>query len=175
LTLQGLKTLPLRLRRQSASAQRVAEWLGGAPGVERVHYPTLGTPEQRALAERQHQGGHGAVVSFEVKGGIEGAREAAGRLRLCRLVEHVGSVETLVTHSASMTHADVPPEDRRRAGVSDGLLRLSIGLEDPADIIADLALALARGGVVEESTVFAAPTLTAPALSGPVPAGEVVA
>jgi hypothetical protein len=84
------------------------------------------------------------VLSFELEGGFEAASQLASGLRLCRLAEHVGTVETLVTHSASMTHADVDPAERRQAGISDGLLRLSVGLEDPRDIIADLQRELAK-------------------------------
>jgi len=140
LTLQGLKTLPLRLRAQSASASQLAAWLAAHPAVVRVHYPSLAAP---ALAESQHLGAHGAVLAFEPAGGSAAARHVAGTLRLCRLVEHVGSVETLVTHPATMTHADLTPAERARAGVSDGLLRLSVGLEDVREIRDDLESALA--------------------------------
>ena len=140
LTLQGLKTLPLRLRAQSASAATLAGWLDTHAAVARVHYPSLAAP---ALAGAQHLGAQGAVLSFELAGGLAAARHVAGALRLCRLVEHVGSVETLVTHPATMTHADLTPTDRARAGVSDGLLRLSVGLEDVREIQDDLESALA--------------------------------
>jgi cystathionine beta-lyase/cystathionine gamma-synthase len=143
LTLQGLRTLPLRLRRQSESARRLADALARRPEVARVHYPTRLAGAAAELAERQHLGAHGAVLSFELAGGAPAARELLGRVRLCRLAEHVGSVETLLTHSASMTHADVPPEERRLAGIDDGLLRLSVGLEEPEDILRDLLGALA--------------------------------
>ncbi|HVQ27273.1 MAG TPA: PLP-dependent transferase [Planctomycetota bacterium] len=142
LTLQGLRTLPLRLRRQSESAAYVARQLAVRPEVARVHYPTLLTGAQAEVARRQHRGAHGAVLSFELRGGAAAARALLTRVRLCRLAEHVGSVETLLTHSASMTHADVPPDERRQAGVSDGLLRLSVGLEDPEEILRDLVQAL---------------------------------
>jgi cystathionine beta-lyase/cystathionine gamma-synthase len=147
LTLQGLRTLPLRMARQSRSAARLAGWLQGRRGVRAVHHPAHAPdPEQRALAEAQHlragDGLHGAVVSFELGSAALAARVAA-RVRRCRLVEHVGSVETLLTHPASMTHADVPPEQLREAGVSPALLRLSVGLEPPELIIADLEAALA--------------------------------
>lgn len=138
LTERGLATLPLRLREHSRNAQRVAEFLAGRVGVARVHYPGLEGFAQRGLAERQHAGYHGGVVSFEVEGGLIGARRLLEGLRLCALVEHVGSVETLVTHSASMTHADVPRAQRWRAGITDGLVRISVGLENPSDVIADL-------------------------------------
>lgn len=150
LTERGLATLPLRLRAHSEHAQRVAEYLDSSAGVRVVHYPGLAGHPQRALAERQHAGIHGGVVSFEVEGGYDAARRLLASLKLCSLVEHVGSVETLATHSASMTHADVPREQRLRAGITDGLVRISVGLEEPEDIIADLRQGLAglvaRGG-----------------------------
>jgi cystathionine beta-lyase/cystathionine gamma-synthase len=144
LTLQGLKTLPLRLARQCRSAARVAQWLADHPAIEQVYYPGLPDFPQRALAERQHRHLHGNVLSFEVRGGYETAVKLVCRLKICRLVEHVGSVETLVTHSASMTHADVQPQQRRAAGISDGLLRLSVGLEPWREIVRDLRQAIAH-------------------------------
>ncbi|RKY17103.1 MAG: cystathionine gamma-synthase [Planctomycetota bacterium] len=141
-TLQGIKTLPLRVERQSASAARVADWLETRPEVSRVCYPGRGADAE--LAARQHDGAHGAVVSLELTGRADAARSLLTGLSLCRLAEHVGSVETLVTHPASMTHADVPPEQRAAAGLPDGLLRLSIGLEPADAIIADLEQALDR-------------------------------
>lgn len=143
ITLQGLKTLPLRLDRQSANALQVAEWLQDHPDVERVFYPGLADFPQRRLADAQHLGGHGGVVSFEIAGGVEAGRALMNGLRLCKLVEHVGSVETLVTHPASMTHADVPREQRESVGLTDGLVRLSVGLEDPGEVIGDLDQAIA--------------------------------
>lgn len=140
LTLQGIKTLPLRLRRQSETARILADGLDGLPGIARVAYPTLTSPE---LAERQHRSHHGAVLSIELEGDLDAAIRFTGAVRLCRLVEHVGSVETLLTHPASMTHADVPPGTRRAAGLSDGLVRLSVGLEEPQEILTDLQQALA--------------------------------
>jgi cystathionine beta-lyase/cystathionine gamma-synthase len=143
LTLRGLKTLPLRLKEQSRNAQRIAEWLAAHPAIERVHYPGLPGFEQADIARTQHIGGfHGGVISFELTGGTQAGIDLLTNVRLCRLVEHVGSVETLITHPASMTHADVPPEHRRRVGIADGLVRLSVGLEDPADVIADLEQAI---------------------------------
>ncbi|MBL8897948.1 MAG: aminotransferase class V-fold PLP-dependent enzyme, partial [Planctomycetes bacterium] len=129
LTLQGLKTLPLRLRRQSESAARIADHLAAHPEVRVLHYPPRANA---ALAAHQHLGAHGAVLSFELAGGYERARAFVRHVRLCRLVEHVGSVETLLTHSASMTHAGVPREERERIGIAEGLLRLSVGLEEPS-------------------------------------------
>ncbi len=142
LTVQGLKTLPVRLREQSAHAQWIAEWLTSHPFVANVHYPGLNSFGQAALANRQHLHVHGNVVSFEVVGGKDAALKMLPKLSLCTLVEHVGSVESLITHSASMTHADVPLAQRRAVGISDGLLRLSVGLEDPNDVVADLDSAL---------------------------------
>lgn len=146
LTLQGLRTLPVRLERQSRSARAIANALIEEPDVARVHYPTL-CAEQAALADRQHVGPReargGAVVSFELAGGYERACAVLDEVRECRLVEHVGSVETLLTHSASMTHGGVSREEREAAGVTEGLLRLSVGLEDPDVLIADLRQAIA--------------------------------
>ncbi|MEM7621906.1 MAG: aminotransferase class I/II-fold pyridoxal phosphate-dependent enzyme [Planctomycetota bacterium] len=146
-TIRGIKTLAIRLATQSQTAATVAGWLSGGlsgrDGVERVCHPGVAQGEtQQGIAARQHhrasEGLHGAVVTFEVAGGIAGARAFCASLELCRVAEHVGSVETLVTHPATMTHADVAPADRERAGISDGLLRLSVGLEDPGAIIEDI-------------------------------------
>jgi cystathionine beta-lyase/cystathionine gamma-synthase len=143
-----VKTLPLRLRAQSAAALTVARYLKGHPLVERVHYPGLASFPQAGLAARQHLGAHGGVVTFEPVGGAAGGRAVLNAVRLCRLVEHVGSVETLITHPATMTHGDVPPEQRRRVGITDGLVRLSVGLERVDDIVEDLDRALAAAGEV---------------------------
>ena len=142
LTVRGIKTLPIRMRAQSEHADAIARWLATHPSIERVHYPGAANFPQRDLARRQHRTHHGGVVSFEVAGGAEAAICVLESVQLCSLVEHVGAVETLVTHPATMTHADVPAEQRRRTGISDGLIRLSVGLEDPADVIADLDRAI---------------------------------
>jgi cystathionine beta-lyase/cystathionine gamma-synthase len=141
LTLRGIKTLPLRLRQHSAHAQAVASWLEAHPRVTRVLYPGLPSFPQHDLAHRQ-QRGQGGILAFEVQGGLEAGTALMNAVRLCALAESLGAVETLVTHPASMTHGDVPREQRERAGVTDGLVRLSVGLEDPADVIADLAQAI---------------------------------
>ncbi len=146
LTLNGLKTLPLRLERQSASAQSLAERLAEHPATSRVLYPGLPDFPGREIAERQHLGAHGAVLAFELAGGAESARRLLGAVQLCRVVEHVGAVETLLTHSASMTHAGVSPEQRALVGVTDGLVRLSVGLEDLESIWDDLTSAIAVAG-----------------------------
>ena len=142
LTLRGLKTLPLRLQQHSSNAQRVAGWLEQHPKVARVHYPGLAGFPQFALAQQQ-QSLPGGMLAFELKGGAEAGIQLMNTVRLCLLAENLGAVETLITHPVSMTHADVPREIRERTGISDGLVRLSVGLENPADIIADLDAALA--------------------------------
>ncbi len=142
LTLQGVKTLPLRIERQSANARVIAEWLAAHDEAKVVHHPSLRSCPQRELADAQHRGEHGAVLSFELHGGEERAGRLLRNLRLCRLAEHVGSVETLLTHSATMTHAAIPKPEREAVGISDALLRLSVGLEDPRDVIEDLSHAI---------------------------------
>jgi cystathionine gamma-synthase len=143
LVLRGLKTLPLRMRQHEATAQRIAEFLLAHPAVGRVHYPGLPSHPQHDLARRQ-QRGFGAMLSFELKeGGTERLNQVLRRLRWFTLAESLGGVESLVAHPASMTHASMTPEARRRAGISDGLIRLSIGLEDMEDLRSDLAQALA--------------------------------
>ena len=142
LTLRGLKTLPLRLQQHSSSAQKVAEWLEQHPKVARVYYPGLASFPQFALAQTQ-QALPGGMLAFELKGGADSGIQLMNTVRLCLLAENLGAVETLITHPVSMTHGDVPREIRERTGITDGLVRLSVGLENPADIIADLDTALA--------------------------------
>jgi cystathionine beta-lyase/cystathionine gamma-synthase len=141
LTVRGLKTLPLRMKRHSDNALHVAEHLERHPRVRAVHYPGLASFPQAELARRQQEAG-GGVLSFEVEGGVEAGIAVLNAVKLCALAENLGAVETLITHPASMTHADVPRDDRLLGGISDGLIRLSVGLEDPEDIIADLDRAL---------------------------------
>jgi cystathionine beta-lyase/cystathionine gamma-synthase len=140
LTLRGLKTLPLRVRRHSESAIQIARWLESDPRVVRVLYPGLESFPQRELAAELPA--HGGIVSFEVKGGAERGIAVMNAVRLCARAESLGAVETLITHPATMTHGDVAREEREAAGISDGLIRLSVGLEEPEDIIADLSQAL---------------------------------
>ncbi|MBC7835988.1 MAG: aminotransferase class I/II-fold pyridoxal phosphate-dependent enzyme [Phycisphaerales bacterium] len=152
LTTRGLKTLPLRIREQSRYSQIIAEWLESHPAIARVNYPGLPAFRGHEIARRQHlENLHGAVISFEVAGGIPAAVRVLEGVRLCSLVEHVGSVETLLTHPATMTHADVPPEQRRAAGLSDGLIRLSVGLEEPDAVIEDLEQAITRAADAVET------------------------
>ncbi|MEQ1505299.1 MAG: PLP-dependent transferase [Myxococcota bacterium] len=142
LTLRGSQTLPLRLDAHSRSALRVASWLDLCAPVASVVHPDLPSFPQRELARRQHRAG-GGTLGFELRGGFDEAVRFLGALRLCALAESLGAVQTLVTHPASMTHAAIPRDDRLRLGITDGWIRLSVGLEDPDDLIADLAAALA--------------------------------
>lgn len=151
LTIQGIKTLPIRLKAQSENAARIGAWLAARPEIARVNYPGLAGFPQADLATAQHRGHHGAVLSFEFAAADADAyaRRFVTALRHCRLVEHVGSVETLITHPASMTHADLSPAQRRAAGISDGLVRLSVGLEDFRTITGDFESAFADASCVE--------------------------
>lgn len=142
LALRGLKTLPLRMRQHEATAQVLAEYLAAHPAVGKVHFPGLPSHPQHELAKRQ-QRGFGAMLSFELKeSGDERLNHVLRRLRWFTLAESLGGVESLVAHPASMTHASMTPEARKNAGISDGLIRLSIGLEDVRDLREDLAQAL---------------------------------
>ena len=141
LTLQGAKTLSLRMDRQSANALAIARFLESHPAVIRVNYPGLESFPQHALARRQATG-FGAMLSFEVRGGVTAGKRLMDRIKLWTLAENLGSVESLVTHPVTMTHAAVEPAERQRIGLTDGLVRLSVGLEDTEDLIAALATAL---------------------------------
>ncbi len=143
LTLQGCKTLSVRMEAQSVAAVGVAAYLESHPRVERVIYPGLASFPQHALASRQASG-YGAMVCCEVRGGVEAGKRVMDAVRLWSLAENLGTVESLVTHPVTMTHANLAPEERARLGITDGLIRLSVGLETPADLIADLDQALAR-------------------------------
>jgi cystathionine gamma-lyase len=142
LALRGLKTLPLRMQRSSESAIRIAAWLERHPKVERVLYPGLASHPQHALAKRQMQNGFSGIVTFFIRGGLEEARRCLERMEIFAIAESLGGVESLVDHPASMTHASLPAEKRRELGISDTLIRLSVGIEDADDLIADLGQAL---------------------------------
>src|SRR5690606_38531675 len=142
--LNGLKTFALRMERHAANAQRVAAWLETHPEVARIHFPGLPSHPQHELARRQMERGYGAVLAFELRGGYEAGVRMMDSVRLCSLAVSLGTVDTLIQHPASMTHAVMSPEMRARAGVTDGLVRLSVGIEDAGDIIADLSQALER-------------------------------
>ena len=137
LTLQGCKTLSIRMDRQSANALTIARFLEQHPKVERTCYPGLESFPQHALARKQASG-FGAMVWFEVRGGTAAGKKLMDSVRLWSLAENLGSVESLVTHPVTMTHADVDPAERKRVGITDGLVRLSVGLEDADDLIEDL-------------------------------------
>ena len=140
-TLQGVKTMSTRLEAQSANALKVAQFLETHSNVDRVCYPGLESFPQKELADRQASG-HGSMLWFEVHGGVEAGKKLMNTLQLWSLAENLGSVESLVTHSVTMTHADMPREERLAAGITDGLVRLSAGLETAEDLIADLKQAL---------------------------------
>lgn len=141
LILRGLKTLGLRVRQHCQNAQAVAEYLEKHPAIAHVYYPGLESHPQHELAKRQMTG-MGGIVSFEIKGGYDAAKSFINALRLAMISFSLGDPETLVQHPASMTHASIPVEDRLKFNITDGLIRLSTGLEDATDIIADLEQAL---------------------------------
>ncbi|MBL0927879.1 MAG: aminotransferase class I/II-fold pyridoxal phosphate-dependent enzyme [Phycisphaerales bacterium] len=175
LTLRGLKTLPLRIREHSKNASVIARFLEQHPGVERVNYPGLAGFPQAQLAWRQHRlpssdrALHGGILSFEVKGGVEAGVRVLEGVRIPSLAENLGAVESLITHPVTMTHGDVPREQRERAGITDGLIRLSVGLEDPLDLIDDLdrAIDAAVRGDRAAVSISTSPAAAAAVLSGP--------
>ncbi|NDK38356.1 cystathionine gamma-synthase [Pseudoxanthomonas gei] len=142
LALRGLKTLPLRMHAHCSNALALAQWLDTHAAVERVIYPGLPSHPQHALAARQMQG-FGGIISVVVKGGLAAATRFCETTRLFTLAESLGGVESLVNHPAVMTHASIPLDRREALGISDGLVRLSVGIEDLADLQSDLAAALA--------------------------------
>ncbi|GIW72405.1 MAG: cystathionine gamma-lyase [Planctomycetota bacterium] len=142
LTLRGAKTLHVRMERHCDNAERIARWLCEHPRVARVHYPGLPDHPGHAIASRQMRR-FGGMVSFELRGNAEDAMQVCTRTRLFACAESLGGVESLIEHPASMTHASIPAEVRRLAGLEDGLLRLSVGIEDADDLIEDLGQALA--------------------------------
>ena len=136
LCLRGLKTLHLRMERHAENAMRLAQFLESHPMVEKVNYPGLVSHPQAKVARRQ-MSGWGGMLSFEVEGGIEAGRKLMNSLKLCSLAVSLGSVDTLVEHPASMTHAVMPKDMRESLGISDGLVRVSVGIEDAEDILND--------------------------------------
>ena len=143
LTLLGVKTLHLRMHRHASNAQAVAEFLESHPQVEKITYPGLKSHPQYGVAKEQMDGFSG-MISFELKGGIPAGTTVMNNVKLCSLAESLGAVETMITHPASMTHVDVPAEERHARGLTDGLVRISVGIEDPEDIIDDLKQALEK-------------------------------
>jgi cystathionine beta-lyase/cystathionine gamma-synthase len=144
LALRGTKTLAVRMRQHDASARRIAAWLADRRDIPRVYYPGLPSHEQHELACRQMRG-FGGMISLEL-GSVNRARRVVESVRLFALAESLGGVESLIGHPASMTHAAVPPAMREAMGLTDSLIRLSIGIEDPEDLVADLDSALAQAG-----------------------------
>jgi cystathionine beta-lyase/cystathionine gamma-synthase len=142
LVLRGTKTLPVRMERHNANAQRLAEFLAAHPRVKHVHYPGLPTHPQHALARRQMRG-FGGLISLQL-GSLDNARTVLNSVKLMALAESLGGVETLISHPASMTHGSVPAERRREIGITDDLIRISVGIEDIDDLIADISQALDR-------------------------------
>ncbi|MGY3229585.1 cystathionine gamma-synthase [Luteibacter sp. HA06] len=151
LTLRGVRTLAVRLRAHEENAHRIAERLDNHDAVSRVYYPGLASHAGHALAQRQ-QKGFGAMLSFEINGGNDAIEAFVDGLRYFSLAESLGGVESLVAHPATMTHASMAPEARVVAGISDSLLRLSVGIEDGDDLLADLDAALARASAVASVT-----------------------
>jgi cystathionine gamma-lyase/cystathionine beta-lyase/cystathionine gamma-lyase/homocysteine desulfhydrase len=141
LVLRGVKTLAVRMKQHNENGMAVAQFLEQHPKVKRVHYPGLASHPQHELAKKQMTG-FGGMIAFET-GSLSNAKTVLKSVRLCALAESLGGVETLISHPASMTHASVPPGDRERIGITDGLVRISVGIEDLHDLIADLDQALA--------------------------------
>ena len=141
LVMRGLKTLQLRMARHCESGLKVATWLEAQPGVTAVYYPGLPSHPQHELAKRQMPG-FGGMIAFELEGGYDAGITMMNRLQLIRRAVSLGDAETLIQHPASMTHSTYTPEERHAHGISDGLVRLSVGLEDLGDLLDDLAQAL---------------------------------
>lgn len=139
--LKGLETLALRMRAHSDNAQQLAQWLSGQAGVSRVFYPGLSSHPQHALARRQ-QSGFGGVVSFELKGGREAAWKLIDATRMLSITANLGDTRSTITHPATTTHGRITPEARASAGITEGLVRIAVGLEDVADITRDLQAGL---------------------------------
>jgi cystathionine gamma-synthase len=150
LTLRGLRTLSVRLRQHQENATRIASRLDGHPAVRKVYYPGLESHAGHALASRQQQG-FGAMLSFELEGDVTQIEAFVDGLEYFSLAESLGGVESLVAHPASMTHASMAVEARRAAGITDSLLRLSVGIEDGDDLLRDLDAALSRAAAVDKS------------------------
>jgi cystathionine gamma-lyase len=143
LILRGIKTLALRMERHCANALAIAQFLEKHPKVERVYYPGLESHPQHALAKRQMVGGYGGIVTAVLRGTVDDARRVLERCHLFSLAESLGGVESLIEHPGLMTHASLPPAMRASLGISDGLIRLSVGVEDVNDLITELRQALA--------------------------------
>jgi cystathionine beta-lyase/cystathionine gamma-synthase len=137
LVLRGTKTLHVRMDRHEHNARALAAWLAKHPQVERVYYPGLESHPQHELAKRQARG-FGGMISFVLRGGLDQAKRFLSACQIFTLAESLGGVESLIEHPAIMTHASVPPENRAKLGIVDGFIRLSVGIEELADLQADL-------------------------------------
>lgn len=142
LTHNGLKTVALRMERHCSNAQQLAEFLEQHPAVARVNYPGLASHPDHELAKRQMHGGFGGMLSFELRGGLEAGIRAMNRVEFCTLAPTLGDADTLILHPASMSHLRVPREIREQNGINDGLIRVSVGIENAADIIGDIERAI---------------------------------
>jgi cystathionine beta-lyase/cystathionine gamma-synthase len=139
---RGIKTLAVRMKQHNSNGMAIAQFLESHPKVKRVLYPGLKSHPQHEMAKKQ-QTGFGAMISFDL-GSIDAARALLNHVKLCSLAESLGGVETLISHPASMTHASVPPAMRQEVGITDGLVRISVGIEDVEDLVADLDFALSK-------------------------------
>jgi methionine-gamma-lyase len=139
--LRGIKTLALRMERHNANAFAIANMLGEHPAVKTVFYPGLASHQNHEIASRQMTGGYGGMIAFDVGTSANG-KSVANNVELCTLATSLGGVETILQHSASMTHATLTPEQRAEAGISEGLIRLSVGIEDAEELMDDLRQAL---------------------------------
>jgi cystathionine beta-lyase/cystathionine gamma-synthase len=139
--LRGVRTMAVRTNHQAASAQRLSEWLEQHPGVSTVHYPGLASHPQHDLAKRQMRQ-FGTVLAFELADGLDAARRFIDGVALARPATSLGGPETLVCHPMTTTHASLTPDEQEDCGVTDGLIRMTVGLEDPDDLVADLTRAL---------------------------------
>jgi methionine-gamma-lyase len=137
LFLRGIKTLAVRMEKHCDNAEKIAAFLEKHPKVSKVWYPGLASHPDHALAKKQMTR-FGAMIAFEVKGGIDAGKKLMDNVQLCTLAVSLGDCETLIQHPASMTHASIPRDERLKAGITDGLIRLSVGIEDADDLIADL-------------------------------------
>ena len=141
LCLRGTKTLSVRMQRHCENALRIAQWMESIPSITKVYYPGLASHPGHELAKKQMDHGFGGIISFDL-GSLDAAKSFLKRLKICVLAESLGGIESLMSHSATMTHASLPREEREALGITDGLVRMSVGIEDVDDLIADLAAAL---------------------------------
>ncbi len=142
LTLNGVKTLPLRMAKHATNAMKIAQFLESHPDVDKIWYPGLESHPQYSLAQRIMKNGYGGIIAFELKGGFEAGKSLMNNVKLCTLAVSLGTVDTLIQHPASMTHSIVHEEIKKQAHITDGLVRLAVGIESAEDIIHDLEQAL---------------------------------